>query len=141
MLAKKGAPTDRARTKYTKLYRREAAVKVSRAGGRGKARPTNARNRQRAEVFEDALARVSTRLADEARATAAALREERIEAARAGASGPGKPSAKGTGKKSEVRSAPNARKGDRDLVSPRSRAKGGAVRAKGARRQAKRDSR
>ena len=81
MLAKKGAPTDRARTKYTKLNRREAAVKVSRASERA---------------------------------------SERADA---------------------ERSAPNARKGDRDLVSPRSRAKGGAVRAKGARRQAKRDSR
>lgn len=77
MLAEKGAPTDRARTKYTKLYRREAAVKVSRASERADAEMP----------------------------------------------------------------APNARKGDRDLVSPRSRAKGGAVRAKGARRQAKRDSR
>jgi len=141
----------RARTKYTKLYRREASAKVAAQGGRGKARPKNTRNRERAEVFEDALARVSARLAAEARASARELRTSRIAAARgegppvAGARATGGTSrsatAKAAPKAPRAKAAPNAKTGDRSLVSPRSLKKGASVQAKGARRQAKRDAR
>ncbi len=72
----------RARGKYVKLYRRQASVQVIESGGRGKARPKNLRNAQKAEVFEDALARVSRHLATVARASAAALKADRLAAAR-----------------------------------------------------------
>src|SRR5690349_22621471 len=52
----------RARGKYVGQYRRSAAARVPEQGGRGKARPKNTRARQKAEVFEEALARVSARL-------------------------------------------------------------------------------
>ena len=71
----------RARNKFSKTYRREASAKVAQQGGRGKARPKNTRNAQKAEVFEDALARVSRSLAAAARRSAVELRSERLEAA------------------------------------------------------------
>ncbi|HKO90890.1 MAG TPA: hypothetical protein VJU61_07055 [Polyangiaceae bacterium] len=73
----------RARNKYTGQYRRAASARVAETGGRGKARPANARNAARAEVFEEALARVSRRLAVLSRQSAAELRAERLAAARA----------------------------------------------------------
>src|SRR3954464_15535254 len=45
----------RARNKYTGQYRRAASARVAETGGRGMARPANARNAARAEVFEEAL--------------------------------------------------------------------------------------
>ena len=71
----------RARNKYVKLYRREASARVPELGGRGFARPKNRRNAGKAEVFEDALARVSRRLAAAARQSANTLRAERLAAA------------------------------------------------------------
>src|SRR5262245_49381399 len=53
----------RARNKYTGQYRRMAAVRVPEQGGRGMARPQNRRAAMKAEAFEDALARVSRRVA------------------------------------------------------------------------------
>ncbi|NUO61380.1 MAG: hypothetical protein HOV78_32365, partial [Hamadaea sp.] len=78
----------RARDKHVGLYRREAASKVATVGGRGKAHAKNTRNRETAEVFEDALARVSRALAAAARASANALRAERLAMARAARSAP-----------------------------------------------------
>jgi len=73
----------RARNKYTGQYRRGASARVTEAGGRGKARPANARNAARAEVFEEALNRVSRRLAALSRQSVADLRAERLAAAKA----------------------------------------------------------
>ncbi|HEY6746129.1 MAG TPA: hypothetical protein VI357_10470, partial [Mycobacteriales bacterium] len=78
----------RARNKYTGQYRRRAAARVPEAGARGAARPANRRAADRAEVFEAALARVSTALARAARQSAAELKAERLAAARAARSGP-----------------------------------------------------
>jgi hypothetical protein len=79
----------RARNKYVGQYRRQASARVSGAGGRGRARPQNQRARDKAEIFETALAKVSTALAKAARQSAADLRSERIAAARAAkAAGP-----------------------------------------------------
>jgi hypothetical protein len=72
----------RARNKHVKVYRRRAAGRVAEVGGRGKSYAQNNRYRARAEVFEDALARVSERLAAAARASAQALRDERLAEAR-----------------------------------------------------------
>jgi hypothetical protein len=73
----------RARDKYVKLYRREASARVVEIGARGQARPKNRRNAQKAEVFEDALARVSRALAVAAKRSADELKAERLAAARA----------------------------------------------------------
>src|SRR5689334_22868387 len=72
----------RARKKFLGQYRRQAAVRVEDVGGRGKAYAQNQRARDKAEVFETALARVSTALAKAARRAAAELKAERLAAAR-----------------------------------------------------------
>jgi hypothetical protein len=73
----------RTRTKYVKLYRRQASAQVTRDASRGVAAPKNQRTVAKAEVFEDALARVSRRLAEAARASAAQLKNDRLAAVRA----------------------------------------------------------
>src|SRR5215469_15234278 len=73
----------RARNKYVGQYRRAASAAVPEHGGRGKARPENTRAAMKAEAFEEALSRVARRVAALARQSAAALRAERIAAARA----------------------------------------------------------
>lgn len=60
----------RARDKHVKLYRRRASARVADVGGRGAARPANLRNLEKAELFEDALSRVSRQLAVVARRSA-----------------------------------------------------------------------
>ena len=56
----------RARNKYSKLYRRRASAQVSADASRARAHVAHARAAAKAELFEDALARVSRRLAAEA---------------------------------------------------------------------------
>ena len=123
----------RARNKYTKLYRRRAAERVEGAGGRGKGFPQNQRDRDKAEVFEDALARLSRQVAVVAKAAAAELRAERIAAARNDASHPAasparEPAAKGGRARAHSKTTGGVKK---DASST----------AAGARRQAKKDSR
>ncbi len=128
----------RARGKYVKNYRREASARVAQKGGRGKARPTNTLNRDRAEVFEDALARVSRALAAAAKASAAELRAERLDAARAAKSGAAAPrsgSARASGSAAAPTSVP------RSTVTTRTVRAKAQTTAVNARRQAKRDAR
>lgn len=123
----------RARTKYVKLYRRQASAQVERSGGRGLAHGKNQRNRDKAEVFELALARVSRRVDKVAKEAAADLRAERLAAAR------------GAGKKPETSAAADrskpATKRPRTTKTTGGVKKDASTRAMGARRQAKRDSR
>jgi len=125
----------RARNKNVKNYRRQAAGSVEEHGGRGLAFAKNTRARDRAEVYEDALARVSARVEVLARQAAAELKAERLAAARAGRSaGPDAgPGAADETSEGVVRSVPKKTTGGlkRDASSQ----------AQGARRQAKRDSR
>ena len=72
----------RARDKFVKLHRRETAAQVIDAGARGVVNAGPRRSASKAEIFEDALARVSTSLAKAARESAGALRDERLAAAR-----------------------------------------------------------
>ncbi len=131
----------RARNKYVSQYRRAASARVAEHGGRGTARPENELAAMKAEAFEEALARVSRRVATLARQSAAELRAERLAAARAARQGRG-PAAQAA--------APADRKGpavtgeptgDRALRSPRAEKQRAGTLASGARRQAKRDSR
>jgi len=71
----------RARAKYSKLYRRRAGERVRKDRGRAKASAVNHRTLVKAEVFEDALAEVSSQLAKVAAKSARALRDERLATA------------------------------------------------------------
>ena len=132
----------RVRNKYVSQYRRAASIRVVEEGGRGKARPENKRAAMKAEAFEEALSRVSRRVAVLARQSAATLRAERLEAARAAKQGraPGTASAAPpAGRKGPaVTGEPT---GDRALHSPASEKRRASTQAQGARRQAKKDSR
>jgi hypothetical protein len=72
----------RARNKYMKLYRRAGAAKVGEKGARGSGKSANKRNADKAEAFEDALSRVSRRLAKVSGENARALKDERLARAR-----------------------------------------------------------
>jgi hypothetical protein len=142
----------KARNKYTGLYRRRASARVAEKGGRGRARPANERAAIKAEAFEQALSRVSRRVAVLARQSATRLRGERIEMARAAKQGRG-PDADGqasaqtatgrqvTGRQVTGRPVTGAKAGDRALRSPATEKRRASTKAAGARRQAKRDRR
>jgi hypothetical protein len=132
----------RARNKYVGQYRRGASVAVAEHGGRGRARPENRRAAMKAEAFEEALSRVSRRVATLSRQAAAELRTERLAAARAAKQGraPGA----GAAAPAAGRQGPTVTgepTGDRALRSPASQKRRASTRAVGARQQAKRDSR
>ena len=61
---------------------------MGRAGGRGKGFAQSSRDRDKAEVFELALARVSRQVAVRANQAAAELKAERLDSARRDSSGP-----------------------------------------------------
>jgi hypothetical protein len=128
----------RARTKYVGQYRRQAGARVAEAGARGAARPRNRRAAERAEVFEAALARVSTALAKAARRSAAELRSVRLAAARAARSA-SRPAEQATpeGLSSPGSTAPAGP----PVTSAGRRKRDASSLAAGARRQAQRDSR
>lgn len=126
----------RARTKYVKNYRRGASARVVESGSRGAAYPKNQRDRDKAEVFELALARVSRHVEVMAKRAAADLRAERLQAARAAKATPGLANAV----------APDVVEDKPDVIPRATKTTGGlkrdaSTRAMGARRQAKRDSR
>ncbi len=129
----------RARNKYTKLYRRQSADLVAAKSSRAGTSTSNQRTKRKAEIFEDALARVATALGAAARATSNELKQERLAAASA---------AKGTPAVARGHSSKPGITGDQPATS-RGGNKGGAAsksrrassNAQGSRRQAKRDSR
>ncbi len=126
----------RARTKYVKLYRRQASAGVAEHGGRGVSYAKNQRNRDKAEVFELALARVSKRVEVVAKQAAAELRAERLAAARAGrGAGPAARPSPATD------AVPSGRSRGRTAKTTGGIKKDASTRALGARRQAARDSR
>ena len=119
----------RARNKYVGQYRRAASAAVSEHGGRGKARPENKRAAMKAEAFEEALARVSRRVAS--LAGQAAARQGQGPGRRGTASPAGRKGQAVTGEPT----------GDRALRSPATTKRRASTRAAGARQQARRDSR
>jgi hypothetical protein len=130
----------RARNKYVGQYRRGASARVAEHGARGQAAPENQLAALKAEALEEALARVSRRVAALARQSAAALRAERLAAARAARSGRG-PSAQEAAPAAGRPTVSAAGADDRALHSPVSKKQRASTRAAGARQQAKRDSR
>lgn len=125
----------RARDKYVGLYRRSSAGRVTTVGGRGKAYAKGTRDRGKAEVFEDALARVSRRLAAAARASAVELKKERLAEARAERN-TAPPAAKRAAKR-----MPSAQRDDRRPRTPIRAKRHATAKAATARTQARRDSR
>ncbi|MCX5045219.1 hypothetical protein OG921_18800 [Aldersonia sp. NBC_00410] len=125
----------RARNKYVKLYRRKGAAKVDAKKARGQAKSANRRNAEKAEVFEEALSRVSLRLATLAAHSALELKEERLAAAHK--EGTSFASTRGDGK---VTSAGRARADTTRDSAGRKKYEASRI-AAGARRQAKKDGR
>lgn len=123
----------RASRKYRKLHRRQASAQVGADRSRGKASAKNLRTAVKAEVFEDALAQVSRALAKVAKESARELKAERLAAARGEGSGP----ERATASASKVSGGRRPAAGKTAV----SRKKTASTRAKGARRQAKRDAR
>lgn len=126
----------RARNKHTNNYRRAGSVKVKEKKGRGSGKSANSRNADKAEVFEDALSRVSRRLAAASRQSALDLREERLRRARTdapnfsdGQAGSGKVATVGRARVDKTRASSGRKKYEASSI------------AAGARRQAKKDSR
>ena len=126
----------RARTKYSKLYRRRARAQVDRDATRAGAHAQHARTAAKAEAFEDALARVSRSLARAAKASADELKAERLAAARSVRGTPAR-GGRGTAGSGKVGSATGKAK-RRTPISKRSSA---ADRAATKRTQAARDGR
>jgi hypothetical protein len=127
----------RASRKYRKLHRRQASAQVSADGGRGSASVKNQRTAVKAEVFEDALARVSRALGKAAKDSAAELKAARLAASRGTSSGPGTRPDTGTA----ARSGASAGRTPARRKTAVSRKKTASTRATGARRQARRDAR
>src|SRR6516225_12429151 len=126
----------RTRNKYVGLYRRGASGAVIEHGGRGKAAPENTRAAMKAEAFEEALSRVSRRVAVLARQSATQLRAERLAAARATTRGAGpvdRGAAPGPTRTGRAIGAEGA--AARALRSPRTEKRRAGTLATGARRQ------
>jgi hypothetical protein len=133
----------RTRNKHVGVYRRAGAAKVAAKGARGAARRGNEQNLARAEVFEDALARVSRAVSAAARASAAELKAERLSQVRKEIPVPAKKAAtkavKKAAKKAPTRTAVPAKRAQAARQTPASKKRVASTRAVGARRQAKRD--
>lgn len=127
----------RARNKYSKNYRRQAAAQVGKDASRAKAHAKNARTAVKAEAFEDALARTSRRLAKLARDSADELKAERLAAARAGKGGKGGKARKAAAKGSKVKGS----SGKKQRRTPSSKRNQAAARAATRRTEAKRGRR
>ncbi len=78
----------RLRNKYSDLHRSQGRASVEAAAKRYAATTSNQRTLRKAEVAEDAVARVARHLATAARAGAKELKAARIEAARSGSGAP-----------------------------------------------------
>jgi hypothetical protein len=126
----------RARTKYTKLYRRQSADLVAAKSTRAGTSTSNQRTKRKAEILEDALARVAAALGAAARATAKELKAERLAAASAAKGSP-----RSQGSAGSTPTPPSAS----DSKAPRGRsttkARQASRKSSGARSQAKRDGR
>ena len=126
----------RARTKYTKLYRRQSADLVASKSSRAGTSTSNQRTKRKAEILEDALARVAAALGAAARATARELKAERLAAAKAAKGSPRTQGAKGAATTSTGKSSGKTPSG-----RSTSKARQASRKSSGARNQAKRDTR
>jgi len=126
----------RARSKYVSQYRRKASGAVMKRGGRGFSYPKNQRDRDKAEVFEAALASVSKEVGAHAARAAAELKASRLAAARSDGAGPRKTPTLAAGARKPAATRPRGVKKTTGGLK-----KDASSQAAGARRQAKRDAR
>jgi hypothetical protein len=131
------ARVHRARKKYATLYRRRARSQVKADAGRAKAHAQHVRTAAKAEAFEDALARVSQALPRAARASAAALRAERLETA----AGQTRPPRRPPTRRTRAKAPGGARKGATRVRTPISERASASARSRTRRAQASRDAR
>ena len=133
----------RARNKYSGLHRRQASATVSAVGRRAATQSQNLRTLRKAEIFEDALARVARAYSTAARAAASELKSERLALAKSATVTP-KP-AKAAAPKSTTRAGKTAgtTAAKRGVVpaGASSAARRASSKSQGAKRQATRDSR
>jgi hypothetical protein len=127
----------RARTKYVKNYRRTASAKVGSRSSRGTAYAENQRSRDKAEIFELALARVSRQVGRAAAQSAAELKAERIAAARTSGAPPVRAKASAASGPAATPATPKRRA----TKTTGGTKKDASSQAQGARRQARRDAR
>lgn len=128
----------KSRNKYVGQYRRAGAKKVVEKAGRGSGKNANKGNARKAELFEDALARVSRRLAVVAEQTALELKQERLAQARKGKDSP---SFGGIGTDAKAVPTEGAIRVDRTRESGGRKKYEASTIAAGARRQAAKDNR
>jgi hypothetical protein len=124
------------RAKAVSQYRRAASARVEAKGARGKQRLGGPhRDALKAEAWEDALARVSSRLAALARAQSRELKAERLAAARGeGRAGSPPPAARSTTSRGPAGSRART-------PAPIERKRAASQKSAGKRRQASRDAR
>jgi hypothetical protein len=125
----------RARNKAVNVYRRQASAQVENKKARGKVSLGGRRSAAKVEVLEEALARVSARLATVARQSAAALKAERIAAARGDRQSPERSRQAGP---ANTATSPSRKARQRPPIETKAAA---STRATGSRRQAARDAR
>ena len=125
----------RARKKYTDLDRRQSVDAMKATGRRAATSSSNERTRRKAEVMEDAVARVARYLSRAARANANELKRERIEAAKRSTAKPAT-NKRRTAPKKPTKSAARA-KTQSEIISP---ARKGATSAANKNAQASNDS-
>ncbi len=134
----------RARNKYSKLHRRQASATVSEVGRRAATQSQNLRTLRKAEIFEDALARVSRAYAGAAKAAANELKSERLALAKA-ATLPTpkatKSTAKSTTKSGQTKGTTASGRGVVPASATASPSRRASSKSQGAKRQAKRDAR
>ena len=127
----------RVRTKYVKNYRRAAGAKVGSRSSRGTAYAENQRSRDKAEIFELALARVSKQVGRAAAHSAAELKAERLAAAQSSGTGPTR--AQGSTASGPTSTPAVPKRGATKTTGGTK--KDASSKAQGARRQVRRDSR
>lgn len=125
----------RARTKHVKVYRRGASAAVGEVGARGSSYKRQQRARDKAEIFEALLSRVSRQLAVVSKRASDDLRAERIAEARAARGGG--PEQQGAAQ--QATSVPSSRRAAAKTTGGLK--KDASSQATGARRQKARDAR
>jgi hypothetical protein len=127
----------RARGKYVDLHRRQSAATIRAAGKRSAAGGSNERTARKAEIFEDAVSRVARYLSQAARASASALKEERLAAAGAVSSPASSGTKRAPAQRRKPASAASSKKAQ-PIIEP---ARKGATSARNKRTQTGKDSR
>ena len=127
----------RARNKYSDLHRRQGAGAIRSAGKRYAASTSNERTLRKAQVLDDAVARVSVFASRAARSAADALRDERLADASTRRSGARTPATRPLGTGRRPTDAGSAKR-SHDIVSGR---RVGATSAATRRAQSGKDTR